>query len=496
MTQDERWNLMYNYAKNYYEHHGNLEVPKNFKTNDGYTYNEEGFIKLYNWISWQKKNYNKEILNDQRIELLRKIGMIFENKYITWEDSYNYAKLYYQNHGNLEVPNKFKTNDGYTYDKNGKINLGKWISHQRIHYKNGLLSIQQIELLKKIEIRFENKINKIDWEEWYKYAKKYYEKHGNLEVPKNFKTNDGCTYDKFGKISLGYWIFNQRANYKKENLNEERINLLKKIGMRFDHKVNEIYLLTWEEWYKYAKKYYEIHSNLDIQCNFKTKNGYSYDSNGVNLGKWIQNQRKNYQEGTLDKDRKELLDKIGMCFENKKSKINNINKINNNSWNKRYNYAKKYYEYYGNLEISFYFKTKDGYTYDDEGFNLGSWIDSQIKKFKNKTLKQSRIELLEQIGINWDMNFKKNGCGTELSMVCKQYQINIEKNYNVLKNISIQELNAKIEYLKSNKLPLYNKEGILHEIFDMSNSDIKERYGMSLEEILSLYKEKNKVRRR
>lgn len=50
MTRDEKWNLIYQYAKNYYEHHGNLEVPKNFKTNDGYIDDKSGTIHLGEWI--------------------------------------------------------------------------------------------------------------------------------------------------------------------------------------------------------------------------------------------------------------------------------------------------------------------------------------------------------------------------------------------------------------------------------------------------------------
>lgn len=46
---------------------------------------------------------------------------------------YKYAKIYYEHHGDLEIPVKFKTNNGYTYDEKGKINLGKWIIAQRQH---------------------------------------------------------------------------------------------------------------------------------------------------------------------------------------------------------------------------------------------------------------------------------------------------------------------------------------------------------------------------
>ena len=49
----------------------------------------------------------------------------------SWNRMYEYARIYYEHHGNLEVPQKFKTNNGFEYDDRGKINLGIWIARQR-----------------------------------------------------------------------------------------------------------------------------------------------------------------------------------------------------------------------------------------------------------------------------------------------------------------------------------------------------------------------------
>ncbi len=48
------------------------------------------------------------------------------------EKMYEYAKASYEHYGNLDVPGRFKTNDGYTNDDNGKIKLGRWVAYQRI----------------------------------------------------------------------------------------------------------------------------------------------------------------------------------------------------------------------------------------------------------------------------------------------------------------------------------------------------------------------------
>ena len=147
-----------------------------------------------------------------------------------WIIKYNIASAYYEHNGNLEIPVKFKTLNGYEYDENG-TNLGIWINHQRQSYKKAKLSPEKINLLKTIGMRFKTG-NYNDWNENYALAQDYYEHNGNLEIPASFKTLNGYEYDENG-INLGKWIDHQRQSYKKAKLSPERINLLESIGMKW-----------------------------------------------------------------------------------------------------------------------------------------------------------------------------------------------------------------------------------------------------------------------
>ena len=374
------WEEWYSYAKRYYDHHGNLEVPQKYKTNNGYEYDENGQINLGSWICKQRIKINPE---SERGQLLSKIGMRFESKKKTmsWEEWYSYAKRYYDHHGNLDVPHRFKTNNGYEYDENGQINLGTWISSQRART---IAESERGQLLSQIGMRFENKKNIMSWEEWYSYAKRYYDQHGNLEVPSRFKTNNGYEYDENGQINLGTWISSQRAQTKPES---EKGQLLSQIGMRFENKN-----MSWEEWYSYAKAYYEQHGNLEVPDKFKTNNGYEYDENGkINLGIWIRYQRTKTKP---ESERGQLLSQIGMRFEKK-----NQNKIMI-SWEEWYSYAKAYYDHHGNLEVPKKYKTNNGYEYDENGqINLGTWIQRQRRSTKPESEKG---QLLSQIGMRFE----------------------------------------------------------------------------------------------
>ena len=279
------WLKKYALAKEYFKHHGNLEIPLRFKTKDGYTYDEDG-IAIGTWINTQRMAFSGKsvcILTDWQITLLKEIGMRFEvrNNKDEWMRKYNLAKEYFKHHGNLEIPLKFKTKDGYTYDEDG-IAIGAWVKNQKLvfnHKTNGILTNEQIELLKEINMNFEIKSLDDEWMRKYNLAKEYFKHYGNLEIPLKFKTKDGYTYDEDGVGVVG-----QRKGFIGKDghkLTDERINLLKEIGMRFKFKSHE---KEWMKNYNLAKEYFKYHGNLKIPVKFKTKDGYTYDEDGIFLG--------------------------------------------------------------------------------------------------------------------------------------------------------------------------------------------------------------------
>ena len=450
------WEEMYEYAKIYYEHYNNLEVPFKFMTNDGYTYEEDGKIRLGQWIFSQRRKIPQE---SEQGYLLSKIGMRFETRKrntLSWKEMYEYAKIYYEHYNNSEVPVKFRTNDGYTYEEKGKIRLGQWISSQRRKIPQ---ESEQGHLLTEIGMRFETKNNALSWEEMYEYAKIYYEHYNNLEVPFKFMTNDGYTYEEDGKIRLGQWISSQRRRLSQES---KKGCLLTEIGMRFENK-----FLSWEEMYEYAKIYYEYYNDLEVPYKFRTNDGYTYEEDGkIRLGQWIFKQRQNVPQKS---EQRHLLTEIGMRFETKNNAL---------SWEEMYEYAKIYYEHYNNLEVPVKFRTNDGYTYEEKGkIRLGQWISNQRHNISQKS---EKIQALDEIKMNWNLKIQKE----EVNNLCIDNEINIELNKTVISHISAKELKSKITYLRANGIELTNEDGKLHEIFSMSSPDMKEKYGISLPEMI------------
>ena len=443
--ENERWRKKYNLAKAYFEHYGNLEIPTIFKTTNGYEYDENG-IALGTWIVNQRiayKGNSASKITPAKINLLKEIGMRFENidTMETWMEKYKLAKTYFEHYGNLEIPQGFKTINGYDYDENG-IALGIWLAKQRQAYKGqGTQKITpyQIKLLKEIGMRFENKDIMETWMEKYNLAKVYFEHYDNLEIPKTFKTINGYDYDENG-IALGTWIVTQRTAYKgqgTQKITPYQIKLLKEIGMRFE---NKDIMETWMEKYNLAKVYFEHYDNLEIPKTFKTINGYDYDENGIALGTWIVTQRTAYKGDSANKitpTQIKLLEEIGMRFETA-----NRNKI----WIEKYNLAKAYFEHYGNLEIPTVFKTTNGHEYDENGIALGQWIANQRNAYKGtcrQKITPDQIKLLEEIGMKWfnnsiDNKFQKELI-TENNLKRKQTEI-MNRFTSYLNHIDDQEI--------------------------------------------------------
>ena len=465
------WELNYSLAKIYFEKYGDLEISKKFKTLNGIDEDENGY-SLGIWLINQRQMYKKGKLSKERIELLKQIGMRFETRDNdeVWTQMYTLAKKHFEKYGSLErITSRYKTLNGIDKCENG-YNLGQWQSWQRQMYKISKLSKEREKLLEKIGMRFETRDNDEVWTRMYKLTELYFKEYGSLEIKQNFKTLNGIDYDENG-YNLGGWLFRQRQMYKISKLSKEREKLLEKIGMRFETRDNDE---VWTQMYTLAEIYFKKYGSLEIKQNFKTLNGIDYDKNGYNLGVWLVRQRQMYKISKLSKEREELLEKIGMHFETRD---------HDEVWNQMYMLAELYFKEYGNLEIPSKFKTLNGTDEDENGYNLGGWLVSQRQMYKKGKLSPERKELLNQIGMIWEIRKRKD----KKQELCNEYLIPYEE----VKNISYNELYAKTMYLLDNNIDIII-DGKLNPIYNMSNNNMQVIYGVSLEELIEKYQNKEK----
>ena len=445
------WEDHYKLAKAYFEHHGDLLIPATFATSDGYTFDENG-VKLGSWLFRQRNSFNK--LTSEQKELLTNIDFTSSVYDDRWLKNYEIVRAYYEHYGNLRIPVKFRTKNGITHDENG-VRIRNWVNYQRMYFSK--LTEKQQQLVTSMGLVLTTrKVH--SWEENYKLAKIYYEHYGDLLIPVKFKTSDGYTYGENG-IKLGTWMREQRYSFSK--LSPEKQELLKSIGFVLNTRKE-----GWLRNYELAKMYYEHHGNLNIPQKFTTKNGFTYDEDGVHIGSWLGSQKNQFSN--LPKEKQHLLKRIGLA------------NTRNEQWLRNYELAKIYYEYYGDVHMLSKFKTSDGITYDKNGVQLGRWLSYQIKTCDPDS---EHGRLLSELGVTF--NVKKTN--QEIMDICASNNIDTKLNKTILTHISLEELTSKIEFLKEHNLSLTLDDGKLSEIFSLSNKDMKEKYDVSLEELVSKY---------
>ncbi len=285
----------------------------------------------------------------------------------TWEMYYACAKAYFEENGNLEIPARFVTAEGYA--------LGSWLFNQKAIRNGklaGKLNAEQIKKLDEIGMVWEL-YSDLSWSKNLEAAKAYHKKNGNLEITARYVTEDG--------FALGAWLntvrtwrkSGQHPNY----LTEERIRELDALGM-----IWSVLDYQWERNYAAAEAYYREHGNLEVSSRYQSEDG-------VQLGSWLSRQRglRNGTDKGIPLTEKQIvrLEAIGMVWDARTE----------SKWNHAYEAAEEYVATHGDFLIPATYRT-------EAGFQLGSWVQRQRRAFRKGTLTKEREVRLNRIGMIWE----------------------------------------------------------------------------------------------
>ncbi|KGF98901.1 hypothetical protein EU96_0210 [Prochlorococcus marinus str. MIT 9302] len=249
---ENQWNESYKQLKKYFEKEGHSSIASRAST-------------LGDWCRGQRQNYTNGSLSQKKIELLEELNFIWDPRAYQWNDSYEQIKEYFEKEGHSSVPRKHGS-------------LGIWCVNQRLYFKKGRLSKEKIALLEELNFEWDPRANQ--WNSSYTQLKEYFEKEGHTSVPKN-------------KGALFNWCHIQRQDYKKGKISKERIDLLEKLN--FVWIMNE---QQWRDGYKELEAYFQTNGHTLVPV----KEG--------SLGIWVRTQRKDFKNGSLSQERKELLEKV------------------------------------------------------------------------------------------------------------------------------------------------------------------------------------------
>ena len=360
-TLTASWDMMYACAKKYYETEGNLEIPRRYKTEEGYA--------LGDWIFTQRSVYRGDsygTLGEERIRKLEDIGMVWDSvRDLSWQRYFAEAKAYFAEHGDLNVPYEYKAENG--------ADLGAWIRRIRTYKKSGIqntyLTAERIAELEAMGMIWS--VPDYLWEANFAGALDFYRKNGHLNVPADYCAPDG--------LKIGTWIRRQRAlRSGKAKMGvpptEEQIARLNEIGMTWKNH----HEAAWDTGYHAALTYYRSHGDLCVPTSYIAPDGYK-------LGAWIADRREKGKENHSVQRQKQL-EEIGMIW------------TKPDSWDIRYALAKQYYEEHGDLNVPPQYKA--------DGIWLAKWLNEQrqiyIGNRDKKALTKDQINRLEEIGMVWE----------------------------------------------------------------------------------------------
>ena len=143
-----------------------------------------------------------------------KIFSLVEKPSDSFEEFYNECVLYYEEHGDLDVPINY-------IGTNGK-DLHRWLLNARtgFHLKSKVyLNEENVGKLTKLGMVWSPPTN---WDLHYPQAVDFYKKFGHLRIPRNYIV-DG--------YNLGVWLKGIRSKYKSGKLTKEQIDALNSMGM-------------------------------------------------------------------------------------------------------------------------------------------------------------------------------------------------------------------------------------------------------------------------
>ena len=331
---------------------------------------------------------------DEVKDCRRLFAQLNETLTASWDAMYAWAREYYKAHGHLDIPAAYTTADGHS--------LGAWVATQRKVYLGrtaGCLSMEQIKRLEEIGMCWQG-AREAAWERHFSEAEKYFRQHGNLAIPADYVTGDGCR--------LGRWVRRQkellkgqgkgyfqgmdvmgdresrgREREKCKNANSVSADMVKAIHVERLTKIGMVWESgdPWERRYALAKEYYKGHGNLQIPAD--------YVVDGVWLGRWVREQKSKLSQegkGALTKEQKEKLLSIGLTIGVSQAEI---------SWREQYGQAEEFFKKFGNLSVP------KRYTAGN-GKKLGVWLQHQRAGRRNGALASWQVGLLDGIGMVWE----------------------------------------------------------------------------------------------
>ena len=310
----------------------------------GEIYDDEIEFELYDYV------------RDIR-EILNELNDTFSN---SWDFNFELLKEYVDKYD--EFPCKNESYEG--------VSLGKWCVYQRVLNNRGKLPKAQVDKLN--DIGFPWNVYEENWQAMFSKLSRLVEKLGCFPKKADYPQED---------ISLYRWVCMQKDKYRKGVLEPERAEMLIQLGCD----MGLLWSSAWEQRYQQLCDFIAEHHR------FPDNSDALNDTEIMVLYTWMNSQRTKMFRGTMEADRKALLDKINFPWDKR-----------DEQWNKTFELLKKYYADHGSLP-------ETSVTVD--GVHIGVWYRAQFQLYQKGLLQSARLDRFNSanVPLTSPRSARKNG---------------------------------------------------------------------------------------
>ncbi len=276
-VNEEKWAERFEQLKRFKEEHGHCEV--------GLV--TDGDDDLLGWVSRQRSMQNGGKLESDKKQKLDAIGFewVAQTNDLKWQEMYKQLKTYHADHGDADVPQRWKQN----------LKLASWVASQRNLHKAGRLDHHQVRLLD--ELGFSWKLRERgSWEDRLAEVAAFKEKNGHCDIPLNYPENP----------KLGHFVNSTRTQRNNGRLTADRLAKLEAVGFIWISaakvEVAKGITFKWMSRFNELLQYKKIHGNFDVPSEW---------SENPSLGRWVARQRFGKLKGKLKPAHEKILEQNG-----------------------------------------------------------------------------------------------------------------------------------------------------------------------------------------
>ncbi|MFG1878025.1 Helicase associated domain protein [Sphaerisporangium sp. NPDC049003] len=332
------------------DHNGSLHgVPKSF-THSG--------VELTAWLTQQRRHHRDGTLPARFHDALAAIDPTWHDSDAIWEQHYQDANRYFQQHGDLRPEPEHPPVEGR--------DLFAWLKTQRRLKSGGFLGSDRQTRLEAIAMAWS--ILDDDWNHGLAIARAYAAQHRDLDVPGSHVEQD---------FPLGSWLSGRRS--RSDRLPPGHREALESLDPDWASARSQ--RERWDARYKAAAAYAKQHGHLP------TKPGAQHPApQGDDFRTWLREQRQLARRGTLTPARRAALDQLDPNWASGQSR--------QSLWDLNFEAALAYVKQHGRLP----FGRKDPVP---QGHDFRPWLSQRRQLARANKLAARRRAALDDLDAGW-----------------------------------------------------------------------------------------------